>query len=364
MPKGLSMNERVESVDAATGARIVQLTSYPTPSSCLWYANTNFTPDSRTLILVCQREARRGAPWDLWRVDADGADLTQMTERDDASGFVMSPDGRHVYFNRPGALWRIGMDDLQEEEVLRHGSDCTGGHGFISPDGSTYYTAGQTPGNGARVDPSRPLGILCVATDGAGARVDEADEGWVVSLHSCSPGGAGLLAIAVHQGVKHYLLLDADLRQAGRFTASHDFAHCTFLGRKPEMQGCALPPFREVQRIGVGDETPSVVARGRTFWHSAASLDSDWIVTDTNWPDEGLQLIHVPTGHFRALCLPRSSQGHAQMTHPHPQFSPDGRMVIFNSDRTGVPQAYLAHVSDEMRELTVSGRLTVEDRRR
>jgi hypothetical protein len=39
-------------------------------------------------------------------------------------------------------------------------------------------------------------------------------------------------------------------------------------------------------------------------------------------------------------------------------------MVDLNSERAGLPQAYPARVSGKMRELTVSGRQIVEDRRR
>ncbi len=362
MPRGFTTNERIETTDVATGVRVVQLTSYPVPSTCFFYCNQNFTPDGRTLILLSQREARRNAPWDLWRVDADGANLTQMTELDDAGGYVLSRDGRHVYYQRGGSLWRVGMDDLREEEMLHHGSAATGGHGFLSADGAYYYTAAQTPGNSGRLDPARPAGILRVRTDGSESVLIEPPDGLALTLHSSSPGGPWLLGISVADGAKTYHLLDLDANPLGVFTRSHDFAHCTFLGREPVLQGCALPPGRQVERLGVGDETPGVIARGPYFWHSGASLDGQWIVADTNWPDEGLQLIHVPTGRFRRLCLPRSSEGHAQMTHPHPQLSPDGRAVLFNSDRTGVPQVYLARVPDDLRDLTIRGDLTVADR--
>jgi hypothetical protein len=36
-----------------------------------------------------------------------------------------------------------------------------------------------------------------------------------------------------------------------------------------------------------------------------------------------------------------SSFGSAQSTHPHPFFSPDGRMAFFNSDESGHPQVYM-----------------------
>ncbi len=40
------------------------------------------------------------------------------------------------------------------------------------------------------------------------------------------------------------------------------------------------------------------------------------------------------------LLHPRSSFGHSQHTHPHPFQSPDGSVVLFNSDESGLPQIY------------------------
>jgi hypothetical protein len=39
------------------------------------------TPDSGRVLLYSQRWAQRDAPWDFFRVDADGLNLLQLTER-------------------------------------------------------------------------------------------------------------------------------------------------------------------------------------------------------------------------------------------------------------------------------------------
>ena len=94
---------------------------------------------------------------------------------------------------------------------------------------------------------------------------------------------------------------------------------------------------------------------------SAASLDGQWIVSDTNWPDVGLQLIHVESGRYGTLCLSQSSN--ANPSHPHPSFSPDGRWVIYNSDRTGIGQVYVVEVPERLREELASGNLQKYQRR-
>lgn len=362
MAKGDVRNERIEFVDATTGAHIIQLTSYPSPSVTLFYANTNFTPDSRTLMLLCQRSASRDAPWDLWSVRSDGSELRQMTDQPGAGGFVIHPAGDRVLFHRDGALWQIGMESLEETRLCEIGSVQPCGLGFVSPDGRYYFTASYTPGNAGPDGQRRPV-VFRIRTDGSEVYRFEppASEPW--TLHSVSPGGHGLLAIAKTEQGKEYRLLDYEFRVLAIYTRSHDVAHCTFLGKTRELQGCGLPPDHALVRLGPGEETPRTIASGPYFWHSAATLDGEWIIADTNWPDVGLQLVHVPTGRYGALCFPRSSQGHPQWTHPHPQFSPDGSCVLFTSDRTGIPQAYLARIPDQLREDIRSGRLTVASRR-
>ncbi|WP_370274486.1 TolB family protein [Pararhodobacter marinus] len=99
---------------------------------------------------------------------------------------------------------------------------------------------------------------------------------------------------------------------------------------------------------------------GFPVWHGAPDATGSWLVCDTNFPDRGLfRLDLAGSGEPDFLHAPRaSSQGahwahpfpynngpvkvHApQHTHPHPRFSPDGRHVVFTSDRSGVAQVYV-----------------------
>ncbi|HNZ39512.1 MAG TPA: oligogalacturonate lyase family protein, partial [Candidatus Latescibacteria bacterium] len=42
--------------------------------------------------------------------------------------------------------------------------------------------------------------------------------------------------------------------------------------------------------------------------------------------------------------------GHPQWTHPHPMFTPDGRRIVFNSDRTGIGQVYTVEIPESLRQ--------------
>ncbi|WP_043766983.1 TolB family protein [Roseivivax isoporae] len=104
---------------------------------------------------------------------------------------------------------------------------------------------------------------------------------------------------------------------------------------------------------------------GFPVWHGAPDPGGRRLVCDTNFPDRGLFALDLD-----GVSVPRflhapgaSSQGahwahpfpyndgpvtvHApQHTHPHPRFSPDGRQVVFTSDRTGHAQVYVATLRD------------------
>jgi oligogalacturonide lyase len=45
--------------------------------------------------------------------------------------------------------------------------------------------------------------------------------------------------------------------------------------------------------------------------------------------------------------MPFCDSGSPQYTHMHPYITPGNRRVIFNSDRTGIPQVYAADIPDD-----------------
>ncbi len=105
------------------------------------------------------------------------------------------------------------------------------------------------------------------------------------------------------------------------------------------------PDEGDLVAIGPGDDRPREVARGRAFDHVAVSPDGRYFVCDVN-PTAEIVVGAVATGRVRVLCASHSSLGRPQYTHPHPFFSPDLRQVLFNSDRTGLGQIYMATVPE------------------
>jgi hypothetical protein len=141
--------------------------------------------------------------------------------------------------------------------------------------------------------------------------------------------------------------------------AVQNWSHGTWLDQTDVMQGTLLPPGHAIVSASPNSAPHEVAAAvsGPYYWHSAPSSDGQWIVSDTNWPDIGIQLIHVPTGHFRTLCM--SDSGYA---HPHPVLNHDASNAMFTSDRSGISQVYCVEISDAFKEEVAAENTLKKDR--
>ncbi|MBC7288407.1 MAG: PD40 domain-containing protein, partial [Armatimonadetes bacterium] len=88
-----------------------------------------------------------------------------------------------------------------------------------------------------------------------------------------------------------------------------------------------------------------VIAAGHPFWHIGADSVGRWIVCDTCLGGH-IYLVDADDGRCHFVCASEASLGAAQCSHPHPAISPDGRWIVFNSDRTGIAQLYAVYVGD------------------
>ncbi|MBI4557983.1 MAG: PD40 domain-containing protein [Candidatus Hydrogenedentes bacterium] len=377
MLRALLGSERIQMIDPHTGIRVIQLTSFPAPSAHFLYDWPSITPDNRRVVFFCQRYAGRGAPWDLFRCDTDGLNQFQLTERgdhDEAGGYygrpnsMLSLNGTTVYVVWGTSLCAVDVETGRTEELRSLEDVCPQGSVF----GRIHISA-----SGKRIFVSRyGDAVGTVRVDLASGAVEEIDLGG--HLFACCRTEARLVVqrgqVAwdtaetkngvrriINAGTQLGLWNTDEVGQDARFFCPMMFAHATLLGRLSTIQGCGLPPHRCIWTVEDGKE-PQKLVEGPYFWHSGASFDGEWIVSDTNWPDMGLQLVHVPTRRFATLCHAGATQDHVEFGHPHPALSQDGRIAVFRSDRTHVSQVYLAHITDEFRERVKSGNLAGNDK--
>jgi len=352
MAKGTQYGlERIEFVDPQTGADIIQLTSNPTVSSTLYFENMNFTPDSKTLIFTSRRTSKRGAPSDLYRIDVDGRNLTQLTECDNLGSAAMSLDGTRAFFGTGKELRSVDLKTCDEEVLARIEDAASVGNPTV---GGKYGFARVGTKDGSRI-------IRVELETGETMTVREGKR--IAHLNASRTGNwmAWIETAEINEyNTQTWYVMRPDGSENRRWSVQN-WAHSAWVGSTDRMQGTLLPPGHAILWASPEERPGATIAAGPYFWHSSASLDGEWIVSDTNWPDIGLQLIHVPTGRYSTLCLSQATNSN-HPAHPHPCFSPDGARVLYNSDRTGINQIYLVTIPDWLRDELRTGNLLMRHR--
>lgn len=95
-----------------------------------------------------------------------------------------------------------------------------------------------------------------------------------------------------------------------------------------------------------GDPAAALVAESPGFMHISASPDGKFFVVDDKKTGR-LHLGCLATLRLLPFCDTNTSSGSPQYTHTHPYITPGNRRVIFNSDRTGIPQVYAADIPED-----------------
>lgn len=117
----------IQVLDALTG-KYVNLTANAANDY-----DPSWSPDGRYILFVSERDGQR----DVYRMDADGANVTRLTTYGSASHPVYSPDGAHIAWSRNMAL------DIMDADGGNHRPLSIGHTPTWSPDGKhivyTYY---------------------------------------------------------------------------------------------------------------------------------------------------------------------------------------------------------------------------------
>lgn len=348
MAKGsMYETERVFLKDPRSGLTVTRLTHSSCIAQNLYFEMCSFTEDDGYVVLRSQRYAGRDAPWDLFRVRTDGQELVQISECDDLSGIVFSPAKSSFFYQSGGEVRCLDAHTLQDEPIAR----APGAKGVSPRSLATIDEAGEVYIGSVTNDRSEAVIFKTETASGKTEVLHTTNS--VVHLH-VDPEGKILFFIDHKPGASGPYLMNTD-GSGLRPYPFRNFAHHTWFGKTGLMQGTLVPPGHALATYKEGDAEPAILTEGRYYWHSSASRDAQWIISDTNWPQEGLYLFHVPTRAVSYVCDCRSSCSHPQWTHPHPALSPGMKYVLFNSDMTGIGQVYLANLTGEFLEKACRG---------
>ncbi len=360
--------------DTRTGTRIRQVTTASALHHHPFFIIPAYDDQMQRLFFVSHRT---GTP-QLFAEERDSGTLHQLTDRTDLSEWSVHPshDGTAVFFTAQTTAWRLDLDNLEERELVNFAK-----HGKAN--GSEYQTKNQKDGMVAAA-----MGTTALSHD---------DKWWAIRFNI---GNEAALAIVNTDTGDYEIILRRDsiahlqfcpddanlLYYAGPLTDRVWVIHRDGSGnrrlykRNPKKNEWIthetwIPGTRELAFVDWPRGVRSVnadtgtVRQVTTFnaWHAICNPQGTLMVADTNFPDIGIQTFNPldSVGKPHTLCYPdASSIGEhwngpfpyadgpikvyaPQHTHPHPSFSPDGKHVVFTSDRSGYAQIYEASLSDE-----------------
>jgi len=341
--------------DSRTDAEIRQVTAHRSIHHHPFYYIPAYDDAMHHLVFVSHRTGRP----ELFLEQRDSGQLLQLTEHEGLAEFSISPshDGRFVYFTDGGGAWRVETSTCREELLVSFGSgDPNGvaaGTTALSYD-DRWWAVPVRMSDRARL-------VLIDARSADHEPILEADSIGHPQFHPADPSllryagpYCGRLWIVNRDGSDHRLVY------ARR--GSEWIVHETWHPQKRELLTTRWPHGV----IGVDVDT-GAVRQACTFnaWHPMINRDGTRMVADTTFPDTGLQVFdpNDGVGDPHLVCASGSSNegrhwdiDHCpyddgpievfapQETHPHPNFSPDGQLVVFTSDRSGWAQVYECRV--------------------
>ena len=350
--------------DPHTGARLTQLTSAVMVSHNVYCEERYGSADGRLVALLRSRTGHR--PEDLWLCDLRTNLVAPLA--DAVQGFPSTPAGTDgLYYvtcaGRCPVLMKADLRTLECEEVTGM-AECP--HGwypwttfYVAPDErhlisnvridrhtwglcrmdlasgrwDTFHVHRDICNPHAQFEPGRGQDILVQLNRGC----DIDDQNNIIRL--VGDEGATLYLIDRDGGNVRYL-------PVGKPHTGAVSGHECWIGRTGRiLLSTCEAGWNELRVLTPGEPSSRCLWRGigRTlaFMHVSASTDGNYFVCD-DIRDGRIYVGRIDNGRMLALCDSGASCGLPQYTHPHPFLSIDNRVVVFNSDRTGVPQVWAA----------------------
>jgi oligogalacturonide lyase len=374
--------ESVRESDARTHAAIRRITSAAATHHHPFFMVPAYDDAMQWTIFASERT---GKPQIFAEVRETGK-LLQLTRRDDVGDWSIHPshDGQYVYFTAGTGGWRVHVPSGKEEKLVELTE-------LVKPPAPQPASPGVTVVRaGARVAQGdvtlREKGMVGAAMGTTALSHD--DRYWAIKFNV---GKTANLAIIDTQSGASEIILTRDtvahlqfcpddnnlLFYAGPLTdrvwmirrdgtgnrrlyqraPGEWITHETWIPGTRELAITDWPHGVRAIHVDTGAER-----RVCSFnaWHPVADRKGERMVADTNFPDIGLQLFNARDGIGLPIPLayPEASSMGAhwagpfpyengpievyapQHTHPHPTFSPDGRYILYTSDRSGHAQLY------------------------
>lgn len=351
--------------DRCTGTCIRQVTTASAQHHHPFFIIPAYDDAMQRLIFVSNRT---GTPQIFAEERATG-ELRQLTDRPDLaeSEWSVHPshDGKAVFFTAGTSGWRLDLETLEERELVNFAATAMKDEGMVAAAMGTTALSHDDKWWAIRFKAGPESALAIVDTDtGEHDIILRRDS--IAHLQFC-PDDANLLYYAGPLTDRVWVIHrdgSGNRRLYARNIERNEWiTHETWIPGTRELAFVDWP--RGVRCINVDTGAERQVT---TFnaWHAISNPAGTCMVADTNFPDIGIQIFDPrdSIGEPQTLCYPGASsigehwngafpyaEGPVQVyapqhTHPHPSFSPDGRHVVFTSDRSGYAQVYEATLNN------------------
>jgi len=359
MAKGtLYSSEAIEFSDERTGARVRQITNCPTINHHPFYYIPAYDDAMRRLYFVSHRT---GAPQIFCEL-RDSKKLLQLTDRSDLNEWSLHPshDGKYVYFTAGASAWRVDVESMAEEQLADFGNVPMREQGMVGAAMGTTTLGRDDRWWAVPVKAGKVSRFVVIDTrTGANNVILESDTIGHPQFH---PDDSTWLRYAgpYHSRIWTIRRDGSDNRLAYSRDASKKewIVHETWRPGTFEILTTNWPHGV----LGIDAKTGAVrKAASFNAWHPMIDYTGTRMIADTKNPDIGLQFFDMDgeDAPRRTICFPNATNAgehwntdHCpyddgpvdvyapQHTHPHPNFSPDGRYAVYTSDVTGHSQVY------------------------
>ncbi|MFX0098832.1 MAG: hypothetical protein ACFFCS_04565 [Candidatus Hodarchaeota archaeon] len=328
---------------------VYQLTKSGDLNVHMYPHHVGWTSDSKWLVYTSNRTGEN----ELFALKYEKGEILQLTEGKNVEpfGWGISSEGNSAYYRSRDEFWKINIPGLEDELLFTQTEFKGWKSGMISPtpdDKKIYFSGRKEITENEFI--TNIFEIDFEKQTQSALMPEENQEKYVYCHVILNPKHPELLHHARLMpkeigGMPRQLLwlmnrdgtgLKPFFKQKRQGLRSWErVGHQAWL---PDGESMLIMSRRDkIKIVSLHDEfrkeKPWVV-KGPNFWHPNPSFQGDLVVSDTMWKDTGLWLVDIKTKGKFNLCLTRSDavnpKSSPQSGHPHPSFSPDGKVVIFN----------------------------------